>query len=85
MSKLRQLLALVPNLAQWHFGVKTAAIIGFGSQFGSVAFRFYAINCAPNRGWKRNLESRITAKKSEGIMNHIISQAVNRESWAKNK
>ena len=36
-------------------------------------------------GWKRNLESWITAKKSEGIMNHIISQAVNHESWTKNK
>ena len=33
-----------------------------------------------------NHESRsIKVKKSEGIMNHIISQVVNHESWTKNK
>ena len=33
-----------------------------------------------------NHESRLKkVKKSEGIMNHIISQAVNHESWTKNK
>ena len=31
-----------------------------------------------------NYESRLKeVKKSEGIMNHIISQAVNHESWKK--
>ena len=33
-----------------------------------------------------NHESRLKkVKKSEGIMNHIISQVVNHESWTKNK
>ena len=33
-----------------------------------------------------NHKSRLKkVKKSEGIMNHIISQAVNHESWTKNK
>ena len=33
-----------------------------------------------------NHESRLEkVKKSEGIMNHIILQAVNHESWTKNK